>query len=192
MGRLTVLIDVDNVLEDLNNAWVKAINSKYGTSVKPSDIKTWDIERYFDGLSRTQVFSPLHKEEFWKNLQPIPNAPEYLKKLIDDGHEVVLLTSSHPDTVKYKYDFIRKHFPYISFKDIILTSRKQMVMGDILIDDAPHNLEGGVYAGVLMSSPHNMEYNAHANGFVRVSTWEQIYSVVSAYALYKDVKEREL
>ena len=179
---LTILVDVDNVLENLNEAWVAAVNEKYGTTVSPEDIASWDIERYFEGLSRTQVFSPLHDKDFWGKLKPIDNAPTYLKQLIDDSHQVILVTSSHPDTIGYKYRFITKHFPYISFKDIIFTSKKQMVFGDVMIDDAPHNLEGGKYIGVLMNSPHNRRYDADSNGFIRVDNWEQIYKVIDDIA----------
>ena len=180
--KLTILVDVDNVLENLNDAWVNAVNDKYGTSVSPNDIASWDIEKYFEGLSRTQVFSQLHDKDFWETLKPIDDAPDYLKKLIDDGHQVVLVTSSHPDTIGYKYRFIIKYFPYISFKDIIFTSKKQMVLGDVMIDDAPHNLEGGKYIGLLMYSPHNRSYDAEANGFTRVDNWEQIYKAINDIA----------
>lgn len=181
-NKLTVLVDVDNVLENLNEAWVNAVNEKYGTTTSPEDIASWDIEQYFEGLSRTQVFSPLHDESFWERLEPIGGASEYLKKLIDDGHQVVLVTSSHPDTIIYKYSFINRYFPFISFKDIIFTSKKQMVRGDVMIDDAPHNLEGGRYIGLLMDSPHNRNYDATAHGFIRVDSWEQIYKAVDTIA----------
>ena len=175
---MTILVDVDNVLEDLNQAWVNAVNEKYGTNVSPNDIVSWDIEQFFDGLSRTQVFSPLHDKRFWESLEPIDGAPEYLKKLIDDGYQVLLVTSSHPDTIQYKYRFIVKYFPYISFKDIIFASKKQMIRGDVMIDDAPHNLEGGEYLGLLMYSPHNRGYNAEEQGFIPVDNWEQIYNTI--------------
>lgn len=177
---MTILVDVDNVLEDLNQAWVNAVNEKYGTNVSPNDIVSWDIEQFFDGLSRTQVFSPLHDKRFWESLEPIDGAPEYLKKLIDDGYQVLLVTSSHPDTIQYKYRFIVKYFPYISFKDIIFASKKQMIRGDVMIDDAPHNLEGGEYLGLLMYSPHNRGYNAEEQGFIRVDNWEQIYNTIKS------------
>ena len=41
--QITVLVDVDNVLEDLDTPWVKAVNDKYGTNVKVSDITNWNI-----------------------------------------------------------------------------------------------------------------------------------------------------
>lgn len=180
MGKsLTILVDVDNVLEDLNTPWVNAINKKYGTSVQPSEIIDWDITKFFSGLSKTQVFSPLHSKELWDLLTPLENSQKIMKSLIDDGHRILIVTSAHPDTIPFKYNFLKRYFPFIPFKDVIITSHKQMVKGDILIDDAPHNLKDGEYLGILMDAPHNKEYNESSQAIVRVHNWDEIYSIVN-------------
>lgn len=182
MKSLTILVDVDNVLEDLNTAWVNAVNAKYGTSVQPEEIVDWEIQKFFPTLSRTQVFSPLHTKELWENLVPLDGSQEYLQRLMDDGHKIVIVTSAHPDTIPYKYKFLIKYFPRLSFKDVIISSQKQLVCGDVLIDDAPHNLECGSYKGILMDAPHNSNYDAEANGFVRVKDWSAVYQAINQMA----------
>ena len=173
-----ILCDVDDVLEDLTTSWVHAINKKYGTSVNPEEIVRWNIADFFQDLSRNQVFSPLHTADFWDKLVPIEGSQYYLEKLIEDGHKVLLLTAAHPDTVRYKMKFLSKYFPFISFSDVIITSHKQLVKGDVLIDDAPHNLEGGEYKGILMDAPHNRYYDAENSGFIRVHNWKEIYDTI--------------
>lgn len=182
MKLLTILVDVDNVLEDLDTAWVNAVNAKYGTKVQPNKIVDWDIQRFFPTLSRTQVFSPLHTKELWESLLPLNGSQEYLKRLIDDRHKIVIVTSAHPDTISYKYKFLSRHFPFLSFKDVIIASQKQLVLGDVLIDDAPHNLEGGSYKGILMNAYHNASYDAEANGFVRAKDWDAVYQIIKQMA----------
>lgn len=178
---MKILVDVDNVLEDLNTAWVNAINEKYGTTTKPEDIRSWDIEKYFEGLSRTQVFSPLHKKEFWEKLEPMDGAREYLKRLIEDGNEIFIVTSCHPDTIKPKLKFLSKNFSFIPFKNIIITSHKKMIKGDVLIDDAPYNflLEGDRPYGILMDAPHNRSFDEEPHAICRVSSWEDIYDYIN-------------
>ena len=44
MAKLTVLIDMDDVIEDLLGAWVQALNTKFGTDVKAEDISSWEIK----------------------------------------------------------------------------------------------------------------------------------------------------
>ena len=61
---------------------------------------------------------------------------------------------------------------------MIITSRKQLIRGDVLIDDGIHNLEGGDYAKILVTAPHNIDYDAEANGMIRVKDWDEILSAV--------------
>lgn len=183
MSKLTILVDMDDTLENFCETWVTLLNETYGTNVQLNDIHNWDITKAFPSLEVSQVFSPLFNEEIWKRITPLPGAVEYLKRLIDDGHKVVIVTASHPNTVAMKLsNVLFKYFPYLTTKDVIITSQKQLVCGDIMIDDAPHNLEGGSYYGILMTAPHNMTYDAEANGFIRVYSWEDIYNVVCNYA----------
>ncbi|MBR1531299.1 MAG: hypothetical protein IJ643_04475, partial [Eubacterium sp.] len=107
--KLKILVDCDNVLEDLLIPWVAALNEKYDRKIRVEDIKQWDLCNCYPGLSRTQVFSPLHTPELWASLEPLPSSQFYLKKLIEDGHRVVIVTSAHPDTIPYKWKFIEKN-----------------------------------------------------------------------------------
>lgn len=103
----------------------------------------------------------------WKRVTPLPGAVEYLKRLIDDGHKVVIVTASHQNTVAMKLNNVLfRYFPYLTTSDVIITSQKQLVCGDVMIDDAPHNLVGGNYYGILVTAPHNRAYDAESNGFV--------------------------
>ena len=173
-----ILTDVDGVLEDLVTPWVYALNKKYDRNVQPTDIVDWDICKFFPGLTKNQVFSPLHKEEFWLELKPYEDAQYYTKKLKDEGHKVIAVTSAHPDTVPYKWAWLNKHFPNFAFRDIVIASHKQMIMGDILIDDGVHNLLGGNYRKFLFTANHNKDFNAEANYIQRVDNWEHIYKLI--------------
>ena len=44
--------------------------------------------------------------------------------------------------------------------------------------DGVHNLEGGDYAKILVTAPHNIDYDAEANGMIRVKDWDEILSAV--------------
>lgn len=55
---------------------------------------------------------------------------------------------------------------------------QQLVYGDWLIDDGVHNFDGGVYEGILMSQPHNKNFNAEENGLIRVHGWDEIGKIL--------------
>ena len=179
MKKLTILIDMDDTLEDLLGAWVSYLNTQYGTNVDKEDIRQWDISVAFPSLSKTQVYEPILLDDFWKTVQPKDGAVEVVQKLISDGHRIYVVTASAYETLRTKMeDVLFRYFSFLSWGDVIITSCKQMIKGDILIDDGVHNLLGGEYTGVLMDAPHNADFHNEDVGIVRVHSWDEIYKVV--------------
>ena len=108
--RLTILIDMDDVLENLVECWVAALNRKHGTTVKPEDITNWLIGEFFPSLTKEELFAPLNDPAFWGNLSPMPFAQDVICRLIDDGHLVRVVTSSYYNTVPPKMTWLFKHY----------------------------------------------------------------------------------
>ena len=69
-------------------------------------------------------------------------------------------------------------FPFLSWDRVIVTRRKQLIRGDVLIDDGIHNLEGGDYTKILFTAPYNRDYDAEANGMIRVKNWDEIVRII--------------
>ena len=117
---------------------------------------------------------------FWKTVKPVPGAAEALQRLMDAGHEVYIVTATLLENIPEKMnDLLFKYFPFLSWNQVIITHEKQMIRGDVLIDDGVHNLEGGDYAKILMTAPHNRNYDAEANGMIRVQDWTEIEKVIA-------------
>ena len=183
MKRLTVLVDMDDTIESLLSAWVERLNRSFGTDVKPDEVSEWDISKSFPTLTKEQVYSPLLCDDFWYSVMPIDGASDALQQLIADGHRVLIVTTSAYQTLRTKMDVVLfGYFPFLTWNDVIITSHKQLVKGDVLVDDGVHNLEGGDYMKVLMDAPHNRSYDAETNGMVRVKSWGEAYSVITNLA----------
>ena len=86
----TILIDIDDTIENLCETWVDWLNKQYGTSVEYNKITEWDTSKFFPNLTKEQVFEPLHNPKLWDYVQPKPGAVEYVKKLIDEGYNVYM------------------------------------------------------------------------------------------------------
>lgn len=180
---MRILVDMDDTIEQLLKAWVGWVNDKYGTKTTVEDVTEWDVSMAFPGLSRDQVYEALYVDELWDTVEPVPDAPEVLKRLIDKGHEVVIVTASPYRSLSAKMEKVLfRYFPYISWNDVIITSRKQMIRADVLIDDGIHNLEGGEYKKILFDSSNNRQYDAEGNGMVRVYTWKDVEAVIDRMA----------
>ena len=76
-----------------------------------------------------------------------------------------------------------RYFPFLTWDQVIVTTRKQLIRGDVLIDDGIHNLEGGNYRKILFTAPHNRYYDAAAHDMIRVNSWEEIVPVIDAMGI---------
>ena len=176
---MTILVDMDDTIEQLLKAWIDGVNRKFGRSASVDDVKSWNVAAVYPGLSWEDVYTVPLDPGFWRTVEPIPGAAEGLMKLMEDGHDVVIVTATFYESVPEKMgDLLFKYFPFLSWDQVIITSRKQLIKGDVLIDDGIHNLEGGDYAKILVTAPHNRDYDAEANGMIRVNNWDEILKAV--------------
>ncbi len=176
---MTILVDMDDTIEQLLKAWVNSVNEKYGRNAVYEDIVSWDVSAAYPGLTREQVYGVTMQSGFWKTVEPMPGAAEALQRLMAAGHKIYIVTATPYESVHEKMtDLLFRYFPFLSWKQVILTENKQLIRGDVLIDDGVHNLEGGEYVKILMTAPHNRNYNAEANGMIRVHGWTEIEKVI--------------
>lgn len=187
--KYTILVDMDDTIENLLVEWIKWLNEKYGTNVKERDVRAWDLTLAFPGLTEEQVYEPLYHPELWERVRPKPHAASTLMRLMQDGHDVYITTSSNYCTLRTKMDAVLfRYFPFIQWDHVIVASKKQMIRGDIMIDDGPHNLIGGDYIKVLFTAAHNRSFNEKPHDMIRVGSWEQAYRLIAFLSDY-DITE---
>ena len=73
----------------------------------------------------------------YRNLEVMPGANEALMKLNEDFDIFIASTPpwARPDMWGAKREWLEQHFPWLTRK-LILTHRKDLLIGDILIDDS--------------------------------------------------------
>ena len=182
--RITILVDIDDTINNLVSAWVKWLDDKYGLTVQPSDIDEWNIYKKFPTLAKSQVYEPIYLNEFWENVTPKADAVYYLSNLYEDGYNLYLCTNSNYETIRTKIGcLIDMYFPYMKDK-IITISKKQMLKADFLIDDNPDNLLGGDYNKILFKCDHNKNISLEDKSkmYIVTDSWKTIYDSISDYA----------
>lgn len=68
----------------------------------------------------------------------------------------------------------------IAYNDIIFCSRKQLDIGDVLVDDKPKKFTGGSYHKLLMDSPHNRSFDETEYDIKRVKNWKEVFTEIVA------------
>lgn len=180
MKRLTILFDADDVVEDCTRTWVSLINERYGTNTRYEELRDWDVSLGFPTLTREQVYAIVAEDDIWHRISPLPGCKRILQKLYDQGHELYMVTATDYRSCRTKVEVLLDMFPFLNWQHIILAHNKQMIRGDILIDDGPHNLVGGHYNKLLFDQPHNRDFDEKAEGIRRVYSWEEIEKAIEA------------
>lgn len=178
-SKYTIIVDIDDTIEDLLGAWCKWLDRVYNLNVQPLQISEWDMTKAFPTLTAEQIYEPLQYQKFWRTVKPRIDAQEYLSKLHNLGFQIYLCTSTNYNNVAIKYELIvQRYFPYVDWKHVIIASNKNLIKRDFIIDDGIHNLECCDGTRILMSSPHNLWFDAEEHGIHRVKTWEEIYEII--------------
>ena len=54
---MTILVDMDDTIEQLLKAWIDGINKKFGRSATVDEVKSWNVAAAYPGLSWEDVYS---------------------------------------------------------------------------------------------------------------------------------------
>lgn len=189
-SNIKIIVDMDDTIIWLLPVWVNWLNQKYNLSVNWEEIKEWDMSLTFPQLTKSQIYEPLTTEEIWDEVVPRGGAVEALYKLHKSGYDIYICTATDYRNVKPKFErVIERYFPFIDWKHIIVTSNKQMIYADFIIDDAPQNLIGGCQKHqILIDAPHNKDVSVSQFGIHRMERWDRIYF----YIQYVTARDRAM
>lgn len=182
MKKLTILLDLDDVLNNQNEVWVKTLNKKYGRNVSVKDIVDWDMRLAFPGLSDEELYGPAYRGELINSMIAPSDAIAYTNMWHANGHELYVVTSTSAENAEAKTQWLFKNYPWFDRDRFIMCHHKNLIFGDILVDDAPHNLKDMKWSGVnqncvcvCMDKPWNRDTE---NEFVRAMSFSDIDAVV--------------
>ena len=170
MNRPVILVDMDSVIVDLMSEWHRRYNEDYGDDLTVDRLLTWETERYVKPECGLKIYDYLDEPGLFLNLRPLPGAIESLRRL-HERFDIVIVTSSRMNAYAEKEQWVERHLPFIGRKNLIFAHRKELIRGEMLFDDAPHNLLAFQQTGrtaVAMDYP----YNRHVPG-PRVKNWNE-------------------
>ncbi len=138
---IIILIDVDEVLADFQGAAFDVIARVTGRRHSREECKQWEMfGQFLQPEERKPVFAEIRKPGFCSALSPLPGAQEGVKRLQELG-EVYAVTSpfrSEP-WVHERTKWLEDHFG-IQESNVVFTSAKFLVTGDVLLDDRPDHI----------------------------------------------------
>lgn len=156
----TLLLDMDDTILDMRKAWIDLYNERFGTSHSVDEMSDWKVADKFG----QKILDLLDEEGFFASLVPYPNAVEVIERL-SKKHDVIIVTASVVGySMKEKGEWVAKHLPFLKPDNFCIFKRKDMVRGDLLFDDAPHNVED--FPGITVCPKNNYTVKCNPDYFV--------------------------
>ena len=91
-------------------------------------------------------------------------AVEAVKKL-QQTYDVYVVSAAmeFPNSLIEKRNWLKKHFPFIDWRNIILCGSKHIINTDYMIDDHPKNLDPFKGETLLFEAFHNMDTDSESD-----------------------------
>ncbi len=139
MRKLTLLFDMDAILVDLLRPWLNWYNETHQDKVSIDDVTGYHLHEHAKNCSVDQLFE-FFTHERYSACPPLPGAAEGLLELDQAGHDVVITTATAGSTAQAKWVLAEKVAPWLKDGNVMVGSRKELLKGDVFVDDAPKNI----------------------------------------------------
>lgn len=171
----TILCDIDSTIANIMPVWLQKYNEDYGDALVPEDITHWGIHEIVKPECANKIFDYVLSPDFYQDVEPIDGAIESVNYL-KSKYDVVFVTSGlQPAKIEWLvWHGLIDGRSWKFSKSFIVASRKDLIRGDFLIDDASHNCEdfkNGL--PICFAQPWNVSYNGIRSDWEGILKWFQ-------------------
>lgn len=166
-----IAIDMDEVMADTMAHFLEKYNSNFGVGLKTEHFRGRHVFEVIDEAHRPEAHEYFRQEAFFATIPVMPNSAEVVKSLAE-RYEVFITTAAMdvPCSFTAKFDWLQRHFPFISTSNIVFCGDKSIVLADYLIDDNTRQLGKFHGEGIVYTAPHNVNETRYR----RVNHWEDV------------------
>lgn len=167
-----IAIDMDDVMADTSLKIISEINNRLGRNYTIDELIGQDQKIKLAFYADYQANNSFLWEPGWFLDIPVKKgAIETIQRLLQD-YEIFIVSAAteFPNSMKEKLDWLKVHFPFISWTHVVFCGHKYMIQADYLIDDHEKNLATFTGTPLLFSAPHNL----HLTEYQRVDSWEAV------------------
>ena len=177
---MTLIVDIDCVLNDLIFKMLSLYNHRSGKNIHVEDIVTYEFDQCLPREDAT-AFNNMFKERvLWDSLEPLPGSQEGLKKLLQRGHDIVIATATDPVNFAWKVEWMERYFPFIDSGNIIRIKNKGLLNGDVIIDDCYDQLKSCMCDRIVLDYPWNRNESwDYVYDTKRARNWSEIVSIMN-------------
>ncbi len=164
----TLAVDMDGVLANVYSQFIKMHAEEFGATLLEEDLHGLTEDEAFVHL-RIHVNLP----GFFRTAPLMDGSRDVLKKL-NDNYKLFIVSAAmeFPNSLIEKHAWLMEHFPFITWRQIVLCGSKEIVRADIMIDDHFKNLDFFKGQTILFTQPHNIKSSDGVHQ--RVNSWQDV------------------
>jgi 5'-nucleotidase len=178
-----IKVDVDGVVADLITEWLRLYNEDWHDDLTQEKVTAWSMTEFVKAECGPKIYDYLNRPDLYDRVEPIKGALRGVREL-DKMARVVYVSDCTPVSARTKAEWLKRHgfMEYGQYIGMVKQtgdyhSDKRLIRGDIVIDDAPHNLTGGWGYPLLFDAHHNQE----CISFTRCADWDDVVRKVDEY-----------
>jgi uncharacterized HAD superfamily protein len=114
----TIYVDMDDVLCETARGCLAIVEREFGKKVGYEQVFTFDLGRACElsAEETTKLYDIVHHPDELLKLEPIDGAIPVLKRWIESGYELAIVTGRPPETYEPSIEWLARHrVPYDSF-----------------------------------------------------------------------------
>lgn len=188
--KITIGIDLDDTISNSNEIFLKyaIIYNKEKNLNFRIDENQWDLSKAFGWNDNNyKEFREKYLKMLLNEAKTKKNAEKVIRKLKNEGHEIIIITARHEEELGNPYDFTKEWLETnnICFDKLIVNSQKKEVdclenNVKVFIDDSFNNCIN-VYKKLhipvfLFDSTYN-KHNSYSD-IERIYSWDEVYSKI--------------
>lgn len=170
--RKTIAIDMDGVIADTVACFIQWYEKEHGIRIEK---EAFEGKPEAEGLPGNAVRKYVHSPGFFRSVPVMEGAQEAVQELMKSFDiYIVSAAMEFPQSLFEKYEWLKEHFPFIPWKNIIFCGDKSIIGTDYMIDDHVRNLDSCKGKTLMFTAGHN----AGANHHTRVNNWNEVISLL--------------
>jgi phosphoserine phosphatase len=187
-----IAVDLDDSALDTMRSLILFHNKIYGTKLKKKDFFSCWYREVWGGTQEEEArkVEEFTHSDYFDKIIPMPGAPENLRLLVEDGHQLSVITGRVYSLTEKTEKCVEKYFSNV-FSGIYHTNsygltgvkikksdvcKKEKV--DLIIDDDPYHVRDCVDARIATLVHGNPWNLVPIYGSIRLKNWNEILKVI--------------
>lgn len=166
-----VIIDMDEVIADPMGDMIDWYSKQYEDQIDREKMLSGSWIAGFPESHQELIWKRLLAPGFFRNLPVMKDSVEVIKEM-NKRYEVFIVSAAieFPNSLKDKVEWLQEHFPFLTWKQIVLCGDKRLIHGDYMIDDHVKNLQHFKGKPYIFTSAHNL----NVTGYERLNDWREV------------------